>query len=123
MSMKVRLASRRRLVYMPIYGMFVRFGIQTSSRLCAYLWNLLTVLASRRRLVCVPIYTVVAAKLSSGILSFDSLDPLLASVVSLGVSFGTAGFISIVLHGVRGCISTSFVTSCDPTLRSLLTLR
>ena len=64
-------------------------------------------LASRRRLVCVPIYTVVAAKLSSGILSFDSLDPLLASVVSLGVSFGTAG--------VRGCISTSFVTSCDPT--------
>ena len=80
-------------------------------------------LASRRRLVCVPIYTVVAAKLSSGILSFDSLDPLLASVVSLGVSFGTAGFISIVLHSVRGCISTSFVTSCDPTLRSLLTLR
>ena len=72
-------------------------------------------LASRRHLVCVPIYTVVAAKSSSGILSLDSLDPLLAIVVPLGVSFGTAG--------VRVCISTSFVTSCDPTLRSLLTFR
>ena len=62
-----------------------------------------------------PIYTVVAAKSSSGILSLESLDPLLAIVVPLGASFGTAG--------VRVCISTSFVTSCDPTLRSLLTFK
>ena len=72
-------------------------------------------LASRRHLVCVPFYTVVAAKSSSGILSLDSLDPFLVIVVPLGVFFGTAG--------VRVCISTSFVTSCDPTLRSLLTFR
>ena len=71
-------------------SMKVRMHLDVSSSTCPSM-ECSYGLASRRHLVCVPIYTVVAAKLSSGLLSLDSLDPFLAIVVSLGVSFGTAG--------------------------------